>query len=74
MFMLLAGGGVRGGQVLGESDDKAMAPKDHGFTPDDVAASFFQNLGIDPTKEYHTSSGRPIMIVREGHVIDELFS
>jgi hypothetical protein len=73
MFMLLAGGGIRGGQVIGESDDKATAPKGRGFTPDDVAASFFHNLGIDHTKEYHTSSGRPIMIVREGHVIDELF-
>jgi uncharacterized protein (DUF1501 family) len=73
MCMLLAGGGVRGGQVLGESDEKATVPKGKGFTPDDVAASFFHNLGIDPTKEYHTNTGRPIMIVRDGQVIDELF-
>jgi uncharacterized protein (DUF1501 family) len=73
MFMLMAGGGVRGGQVLGESDDKATGPKGKGFTPDDVAASFFHNLGIDHTKEYHTASGRPIMIVRDGHVTNELF-
>jgi uncharacterized protein (DUF1501 family) len=73
MFMLQAGGGVRGGQVLGESDDKATAPKGRGFTPDDVAASFFANLGIDHTKEYHTNTGRPITIVRDGHVINELF-
>ena len=73
MFMLMAGGGVRGGQVVGESDDKATQPKSDGHSPDDVAASFYHALGIDPAKEYHTSIGRPIMIVREGHVIQKLF-
>jgi uncharacterized protein (DUF1501 family) len=73
MFMLQAGGGVRGGQVIGESDDKAMGPKGKGFTPADVAASFLHNLGIDHTKEYHTNTGRPITIVRDGSVINELF-
>ncbi len=51
MFMLMAGGGVRGGRVIGASDDKATAPAHEGFTPDDVAASFYHNLGIDHTKE-----------------------
>jgi len=73
MFMLLAGGGIRGGQVIGESDDKATAPKSKGITPDDVAASFFHALGIDHAKEYHTATGRPISIVRDGHVMHELF-
>ena len=73
MFMLLAGGGIRGGQVLGESDETASAPKNDGFTPDQVAASFYHALGIDHTKEYHTNTGRPIMIVRDGKVINELF-
>lgn len=74
MFMLMAGGGIAGGRVLGESDDKATEPKGDGFSPDDVAASFYHNLGIDHTKEYHTNTGRPVMIVREGHVIEELFA
>jgi hypothetical protein len=74
MFMLLAGGGIRGGQVVGQSDDKATQPKDQGFSPDDVAASFYHSLGIDYTKEYHTSTGRPIMIVRNGEVIKPLFA
>lgn len=73
MFMLQAGGSVKGGQVVGRSDDKATLPANEGFTPDDAAASFFHNLGIDHTKEYHTSTGRPIMIVREGTVIKPLF-
>lgn len=73
MFMLMAGGGVRGGQAIGQSDDKATLPANEGFSPDDVAASFYHNLGIDNEKEYHTATGRPISIVREGTVIPELF-
>ena len=74
MFMLMAGGGVKGGQVIGESDENASMPKNEGYSPDDVAASFYRTLGIDHTKEYQTNSGRPITIVREGHVINKLFS
>lgn len=74
MFMLQAGGSVRGGQVLGESDENASMPANEGFTPDDVAASFYHNVGIDHTKEYQTSTGRPIMIVRDGSVIKDLFA
>jgi uncharacterized protein (DUF1501 family) len=74
MFMLLAGGGIRGGQVVGRSDDKATLPDGDGFSPDDVAATFYHSLGIDHTKEYHTNTGRPITIVRDGRIIRELFS
>lgn len=74
MFMLMAGGGVKPGQVLGATDEKAMAPLNDGFKPDHVAASFFHNLGIDPHKEYHTNIGRPVMIVRDGEVIPQLFA
>jgi uncharacterized protein (DUF1501 family) len=73
MFMLMAGGGVKGGQVLGESDEKGTMPLNEGFSPDDVAASFYHALGIDHQQEYHTNTGRPVMIVRNGHVIPELF-
>ena len=74
MFMLMAGGAVRGGQVIGESDDTAAGPRHEGISPDDVAASFYYNLGIDPTMEYDTSTGRPITLVRDGNIIQELFS
>ena len=74
MFMLMAGGGVKGGQVVGESDDKAPQPLNVAITPDDVAASFYHALGIDHTHEYNTNTGRPVMIVREGTVLDQLFS
>ncbi|QDT97511.1 DUF1501 domain-containing protein [Gimesia aquarii] len=74
MFMLMAGGQVKGGQVIGKSDDKGTGPIDDGYSPDDVAASFYHNLGIDFTQEYHTNTGRPITIVRDGSVIDKLFT
>ena len=72
MFCLLAGGGVKGGRIIGESDAKGEGPKEKAITPDDVAATFYRTLGIDHTKEYHTPSGRPVMIVRYGKVISEL--
>lgn len=74
MFMLMAGGAVRGGQVIGESDDTAAGPRHEGISPDDVAASFYYNLGIDPQLEYDSNTGRPITLVRDGKVIDQLFS
>lgn len=74
MFMLMAGGGMRGGQVIGESDETAAGPLHEGIKPDDVAASLYHSLGIDPAKEYHTQTGRPITLVRDGTVIRQLFS
>ena len=74
MFMLMAGGGVRGGQVIGESDAKATGPANEAITPDDVAATFYQAMGVDHLKEYHTTTGRPIMIVRDGTPIQQAFA
>ena len=74
MFCVMAGGGIKGGQVIGASDEKGEGPKDRAITPDDVAASFYKTLGIDATKEYNTPSGRPVMVVRNGKPIDELFA
>ena len=73
MFCLLGGGGMQGGQVIGASDEKGTGPAAEGITPDQVAASFYHSLGIDYQKEYHTASGRPVMIVREGSLIPGLF-
>lgn len=74
MFMLMAGGGMRGGQVIGESDETASGPLHDAITPDDAAASFYHSLGIDPSREYHTETGRPITLVRDGQVIKQLFT
>jgi uncharacterized protein (DUF1501 family) len=73
MSMFLAGGGIRGGQVLGKTDRDGAEVVDESCTPEDVAATVLRAMEIDPRKEYHTSTGRPIQIVREGRPIDRLF-
>jgi hypothetical protein len=74
MFMLMAGGKISGGRVLGESDATGAEPLNKSYSPDDVAASFYHNLGVDAKQEYQTESGRPITLVRDGETIPELFS
>ena len=73
MFVLMAGGGVRNGQIVGASDARGEGPDQDAITPDDVAATVLHALGIDHKHEYQVSSGRPIMIVREGRIIPGLF-
>jgi hypothetical protein len=58
--MILAGGGIRGGQVLGESDRTGAFPKDHPVTPADIHATVFTALGYDPHGiTYLSPEGRP---------------
>ena len=73
MFALMAGGDIRGGQVIGETDAKAAEPKNESVSPEDLAASFFQNIGIDPKMEFQANVGRPITLVRDGNPIGRLF-
>ena len=72
-FPLMAGGDVQVGQAIGETDDIVSAPVGEGFTPDDLAASFFRNIGIDPQTKYQTNVGRPVTLVRDGRPIQQLF-
>jgi hypothetical protein len=74
MFALMAGGDVQGGQTIGETDKHAGEPVGQGYSPEDLAASFFQNIGIDPQTEFHSNVGRPINLVRDGKPISQLFS
>ena len=70
--VLMAGGPIRGGRTIGATDDQGAGPAGEPITPDQVAATFYHSLGIDFRREYHTNSGRPVMIVREGSVIKGL--
>jgi hypothetical protein len=74
MCALMAGGSVQGGQVIGATDDKAQGPINEGFTPDDLAATFFENIGIDPKTEYSANVGRPITLIRDGQAIPKVLS
>ncbi len=69
---VLAGGPIKGGRVVGESDAKGAYPKSNPKTPQDVLATVYRHLGIDTTASYLNGSGRPISILPSGKPIDEL--
>lgn len=74
MAVLLAGGGFQKGYVHGSTDKEGMAPATDPCSPDDISATLFHALGIDPHLELQTSTGRPMQLFREGKVIDKLLS
>jgi hypothetical protein len=74
MAVVLAGGGFKRGYAHGTTDSQGMAPALEACTPDDVSATIFQQLGIDPHTELQTSTGRPIQLFREGKVVEKLLA
>ena len=60
--MVLAGGGIRGGQVVGASDEKGAYVADNMVTMGDVFATIYKALGIDWTKTLMSPVGRPVYI------------
>lgn len=55
-----AGGGIQGGQVYGKSDSKGSAPSESPCGPEDIHATIFRALGIDPHFTIHDLDGRPL--------------
>lgn len=73
MSMLAAGGGVRAGQAIGATDPKGYDISDCRVGPENLAATVFQFMGIDPTAHWNDPEGRPIPIVaNDGQPIREL--
>jgi hypothetical protein len=70
--LAVAGGGLRMGQVVGESTAKAERPKSTPFLPEDLMATIFHVLGIDPTIQFKDHSGRPISMIEKGKPIEAL--
>lgn len=68
----LAGGGVRGGQVIGASDKLGGHPKEGRASPADLTATIFHALGYAPHTEYHDRFGRPLPLSR-GELIRGVF-
>ena len=63
---VLAGGGVKGGQVIGATDANAAEVKERPVSVRDFMATVCALLGIDPAKKIDTPVGRPIQIVDKG--------
>jgi hypothetical protein len=72
--IVMAGGGVRGGQTIGATDKIAGEVIDRPITPEDMAATILYALGIDHTHVLHTPLGRPVPLVDGGKVVTELFA
>ena len=70
---VFAGGGVQGGQVIGQSDRSAPIPASRPYTPADLAATIYQSLGIDPATEVRDRLDRPIRLCT-GEPIAPLFT
>lgn len=60
--VLFAGGGIKGGQVYGQSDKNAAYPATNPTTPADFTATIYHCLGIDPSGETHDQMERPIAL------------
>jgi hypothetical protein len=72
--LAIAGGGIRGGQVIGESSADGSAVKDRPVTVSDLLATACEVLKIDAHKENMTPVGRPIKVVDGGSPVKELLS
>jgi hypothetical protein len=72
--VVLAGGGIRGGQVIGKTDAHGERPTDGPISPADLAHTIYRALGIDPRQELRTADGRPVQINRDGNMINELMA
>ena len=70
----MAGGGVKGGSIIGASDEDGMDPAEHPVKPFDLHATICHALGIDLNREIITQQGRPMRLLRkDGQPIRELF-
>jgi len=69
----MAGGGIRGGQVIGASTDDGTAVKSDPVAVADLFSTICKSLKVDPQKENVSPIGRPLKIVDGGKPVDKLF-
>ena len=72
MTALVSGGGLRMGQVVGATNSKAEYPTERPYSPQDLLATVYQHLKIDPDASFTDFAGRPIPILPHGKPIPEL--
>jgi uncharacterized protein (DUF1501 family) len=71
-FVLFAGGGLKMGQVIGATDPRAERPKGTPYRPQNVLATLYRVLGIDPQVTIPDQTGRPMYLLDDREPIDEL--
>ena len=70
--LAFAGGGLKMGQVVGESSARAEAPKSHSIGPPDLMATLYHVLGMPTDLHFTDPGGRPMPMIDGGKVIAEL--
>jgi uncharacterized protein (DUF1501 family) len=70
--LALAGGGLRMGQVVGESSPKVEVPASNLIGPQDLMATILHMYGLDPKMQFVNNQGRPTYLVEHGKPIAEL--
>jgi hypothetical protein len=74
MSILMAGAGIPRGGVVGATDPKGYYASESIYKPEDMAATLYTKMGINPAQLLHTSTGRPIPLVNGGRLMKELFA
>jgi uncharacterized protein (DUF1501 family) len=69
---LVSGGGLRMGQVVGATSAKGEYPTERPYAPQDLLATIYRHLGIDWHTAFIDYAGRPVAILPQGRVIEEL--
>jgi uncharacterized protein (DUF1501 family) len=72
MTALVAGGGLKMGQVVGATNRKAEQPTERGVQPQDLLQTVYRMLGINTAHEFPNDAGRPMPVLNYGNPIDEL--
>ena len=72
MSVMFAGGGVKGGQVIGATDRQGYSAVENVLSPENFASTVYQKLGINPGMLLHTPDGRPVHLVSDANPITEL--
>jgi uncharacterized protein (DUF1501 family) len=72
--VVLAGGGIKQGMIYGSSDPTGAEPADSPVSVEELAATVYHQLGIDPDKRLIAPGNRPIDIIRGGKVIQDIIA
>jgi hypothetical protein len=72
MSALVAGGGMKMGQVIGSSNARGEVPRDRRVTVPQVLSTFYHAMGIDPSMTFPNQTGRPMYILEDREPIREL--
>ena len=72
MSAVIAGGGLKMGQVIGSTNARAETPKDRSYRISQVLSTIYQTLGIDPAQTFPNGSGRPMYLLDDREPVTEL--